>query len=104
MRKFPALKKDVLDLTFESINTAPQARAICKTLINEIVNKQIESQIDVVTISELLRRRCPTYCSPDDIVYYKGIESLRKAKSGFSPSERESLLQDSFSYALIILF
>lgn len=50
-------------------------------------------QVDA--ISDTLQQRCGSFCSADDVLLYKAIESLRRAKDTADSSERTECLRES---------
>ena len=81
LRKIPALKKDVLELSLESILSTPAAKAICKNLITEIIQKQMDAVGDITTVSEMVGRQCPSFCTKEDLLYFRAMETIKKAKA-----------------------
>ncbi|KAJ3091850.1 hypothetical protein HK102_013147 [Quaeritorhiza haematococci] len=116
-------RKDVADLTYETLVTTQKGREVGKKMITSLVDKQIDEQLNVDLISDLLRSRCPSFCSANDVFLYKvmdpepclhydpdpsvasgitkrfnniqGMETLQKAKMVQSPQERDALLRES---------
>ena len=90
-----AYKDVVMNLNFENLVVTSMGREIGKQLITVLVAKQVQSQVSVDVLSESLRERCPSFCSPDDVLLYKGMEYLEKAKATRTESEREPFLVES---------
>ncbi|KAK4050871.1 hypothetical protein OIV83_003293 [Microbotryomycetes sp. JL201] len=88
-------QKRLLDLTFKDLLTKKQGRDIARSLISAVINQQIGRQMSVDAISETLQQRCGSFCSADDVLLYKAIESLRRAKDASDSSERTESLRES---------
>jgi hypothetical protein len=56
------------------------------------------SQVDA--ISETLQQRCGSFCSTDDVLLYKAIESMRRARDSYDASERTESLRESLRFVL----
>lgn len=54
-------------------------RDIGRVVVNALVEKQISNKMEVSSISRLLRLKCPSFCSMDDVSLYKGMELMRLA-------------------------
>jgi len=87
--------KEFEELTFENLVITENGRRLAKTVITVIINNQVDNQVSVDTISEMLRQKCPTFCSPTDVMLYKGIESLQRSKCVQSDRERDEYLAES---------
>lgn len=83
-------------LTYEELVSSKKGRDVARGLVNAIINHQIGHQISVDTISELLQQRCGSFCSADDVLMYKAIENVRKAKETRDPNERTQCLRTSY--------
>lgn len=83
------------ELTYENLVISDNGREIAKLLINLLINKQVDNNFSVDTISEMLRQKCPTFCSPDDVTLYKGVEHLQRSSHIGSLREREDHLAES---------
>lgn len=84
------------ELTYEQLFSQPNGRDLAKVLVKAIVNRNIESGANVETVAEALRRRCGSFCSPDDVVIFKAQEQLKKASEQVAnPNVLRQLLSDS---------
>lgn len=81
-------------MTYADLLTTAKGRDLARTLVSAIINMQIGQNLSVDAISDILQQRCGSFCSADDVLLYKAIENIRKAKSG-PPSERTSNLRES---------
>ncbi len=88
-------RRDALTVNFESLITTPKGRDTAKSLVSEYVKKQMEQLHNVDAISEALRQKCPSFCTTEDAIFYKGIEYVNKAKKSTERSERIQCLLES---------
>ncbi|KAF3942199.1 hypothetical protein ABW19_dt0210033 [Dactylella cylindrospora] len=82
-------------MTFEDLFTADDGRKVAKELVAAIVNRNIHAGANVDVVADSLRKRCGSFCSADDVVLYKAIEQLRKARDMVDPDSKMRLLQES---------
>lgn len=73
------IKKQVRELTYERLFSQKRGKELAKLLVRAIVNRNIESGSNVETVADALRRRCGSFCSPDDVVVFKAQEQLKRA-------------------------
>lgn len=98
VRLDPQTQTQFRDLTFEQLFSQPGGRELAKILVKAIVNRNIESGANVETVAEALRRRCGSFCSPDDVVIFKAQEHLKRAsEQAANPNLLRQLLGDSLS-------
>lgn len=90
----PQFQQEATQLSFEQLISADRGREIAKELITTIVNRRIAQGGTVESVSETLQKRCGTFCSADDVILYKAIEKLRKAKESTTVGERDGLLTE----------
>jgi len=89
-------RQQLKDLTYESLFSQPSGRELAKLLVKAIVNRNIESGSNVETVANALRRRCGSFCSPDDVVIFKAQEQLqRAAEQANTPTTARALLNES---------
>jgi nuclear pore complex protein Nup155 len=72
-------RQQLKDLTYEGLFSQNDGRDLAKVLVKAIVNRNIESGTNVETVADALRRRCGSFCSPDDVVIFKAQELLKRA-------------------------
>ncbi|KAK3323968.1 Non-repetitive/WGA-negative nucleoporin C-terminal-domain-containing protein [Cercophora scortea] len=72
-------RQQLLDLTYEKLFSQAAGKELAKVLVKAIVNRNIESGANVETVADALRRRCGSFCSPDDVVIFKAQEQLQRA-------------------------
>ncbi|KAF3924754.1 hypothetical protein AA313_de0209947 [Arthrobotrys entomopaga] len=89
------IKPQVKELTFEKLFTTDTGRGLAKELIAAMVNRNIQAGASVDIVADTLRKRCGSFCSADDVVLYKAIEQLRKARDMIDPDSKIRLLQES---------
>ena len=82
-------------MTYENLFASPQGENLAKELVTAIVNRNIAAGVSVDTIADALRRRCGNFCSADDVVVFKALEQVKKAKSENDPDLKYRLLRES---------
>ncbi|KUI54518.1 hypothetical protein VP1G_01967 [Cytospora mali] len=83
-------------LTYEELFSQTSGRELAKVLVKAIVNRNIESGANVETVADALRRRCGSFCSPDDVVIFKAQEQLKRAtEAGANGNLLRQLLGES---------
>ncbi|KAF8587314.1 nucleoporin [Ramaria rubella] len=87
--------KRLIGLQYRGLITTKDGRDVARALVTAVINQQIAQQTSVDTISEVLQSRCGSFCSMDDVKYFKAQESLRKATETSNPDERARCLQES---------
>jgi nuclear pore complex protein Nup155 len=71
-------------------------KELAKVLVKAIVNRNIASGANVETVADALRRRCGSFCSPDDVVIFKAQEQLQRAtEQTNNPNVLRTLLAES---------
>ena len=89
-------KQRFLKLTFEELFSTSKGHDIAKELVKGIVNRNIAKGSNVETVADALRRRCGSFCSPEDVVIFKAQELLKRATEAGSNSELgRNLLNES---------
>ncbi|KAH8780273.1 putative nuclear pore complex protein [Diaporthe sp. PMI_573] len=84
------------ELTYEQLFSQEAGRDLAKLLVKAIVNRNIESGANVETVADALRRRCGSFCSPDDVVVFKAQEQLKRAsEQAGNPNHLRQLLGES---------
>ncbi|KAJ1310495.1 hypothetical protein OPQ81_007228 [Rhizoctonia solani] len=92
----PSLQQSLSKLTFDGLMTTTEGAGIARGLINNVINQQISQQISVDAISETLQQRCGSFCSAADVLLYKALENVRKAKETRDANEQRTCLKESF--------
>ncbi|CAN8101920.1 unnamed protein product [Discula destructiva] len=91
-----ATQNEFRELSYEQLFSHAAGRELAKVLVKAIVNRNIESGANVETVAEALRRRCGSFCSPEDVVIFKAQEHLKKASEQVAnPNVVRQLLGDS---------
>lgn len=89
-------RQQLKDLTYEKLFSQADGKDLAKLLVKAIVNRNIESGSNVETVADALRRRCGSFCSPDDVVIFKAQEQLKRAsEQPPTTNQSRSLLHDS---------
>lgn len=83
-------------LTYEKLFSQTDGKDLAKLLVKAIVNRNIESGSNVETVADALRRRCGSFCSPDDVVIFKAQEQLKRASDQMdNATQSRNLLHES---------
>ncbi|KAM4058949.1 hypothetical protein HRG_008174 [Hirsutella rhossiliensis] len=89
-------RQHLKDLRYEKLFSQPDGKDLAKVLVKAIVNRNIESGSNVETVADALRRRCGSFCSPDDVVIFKAQEQLKRAsEQPLNSNLSRSLLHES---------
>lgn len=89
-------RQQLRDLTYEKLFSQPDGKDLAKLLVKAIVNRNIESGSNVETVADALRRRCGSFCSPDDVVIFKAQEQLKRAsEQPLNTNQSRTLLHES---------
>ncbi|KAH6890629.1 Non-repetitive/WGA-negative nucleoporin C-terminal-domain-containing protein [Thelonectria olida] len=89
-------RKQLKELTYERLFSQADGKDLAKLLVKAIVNRNIESGSNVETVADALRRRCGSFCSPDDVVIFKAQEQLKRASDQIAnANQSRSLLHES---------
>lgn len=81
-------------MSYADLLTSTEGRNIARSLVSAIINLQIGQNQSVDAISDILQQRCGSFCSSDDVLLYKAIEQISKAKT-CPPSEKNGNLRES---------
>ncbi|ODV95823.1 hypothetical protein PACTADRAFT_49270 [Pachysolen tannophilus NRRL Y-2460] len=65
-------------------------KILIKEILSAIINKNIAKGLSVEYITTSLQERCGTFCSSDDVIMYKAIENLKRAKELYTRDYEES--------------
>lgn len=76
-----SIRTKMKDLVFKKFFTTPEGTDLAKELVTCLVNRSITEGGSVDSISRILQDRCESYCSSNDVITYKALEFLRKAKT-----------------------
>ncbi|GAA5993501.1 hypothetical protein JCM10908_000619 [Rhodotorula pacifica] len=91
----PELQQQLAQLTYADLLTTKAGRGVARGLVSAVINQQIGRHLSVDAISETLQQRCGSFCSADDVLLYKAIEAMRRAKDTYDSSERTECLRES---------
>ncbi|KAG0656686.1 hypothetical protein C6P46_006988 [Rhodotorula mucilaginosa] len=91
----PELQQELAQLTYANLLTTKGGRSVARGLVSAVINQQIGRHLSVDAISETLQQRCGSFCSADDVLLYKAIEAMRRAKDTYDSSERTECLRES---------
>ncbi|TEA18290.1 Nucleoporin NUP170 [Colletotrichum sidae] len=89
-------QQELKELTYEKLFSQAPGKDLAKLLVKSIVNRNIESGSNVETVADALRRRCGSFCSPDDVVIFKAREQLKRAsEQPLNSNQSRTLLHES---------
>ncbi|KAI0161937.1 nucleoporin-domain-containing protein [Hypoxylon sp. FL1284] len=89
-------RQQLRDLTYEQLFSQDGGKELAKVLVKAIVNRNIENGSNVETVADALRRKCGSFCSPDDVVIFKAQEQLKRASDlSLNPNTSRTLLHES---------
>ncbi|KAI0892741.1 nucleoporin-domain-containing protein [Annulohypoxylon nitens] len=89
-------RQQLRDLTYEQLFSQDSGKELAKVLVKAIVNRNIENGSNVETVADALRRKCGSFCSPDDVVVFKAQEQLKRASDpSLNPNTSRTLLHES---------
>ncbi|KAI0888548.1 nucleoporin-domain-containing protein [Annulohypoxylon maeteangense] len=89
-------RQQLRDLTYEQLFSQDGGKELAKVLVKAIVNRNIENGSNVETVADALRRKCGSFCSPDDVVVFKAQEQLKRASEpSLNPNTSRTLLHES---------
>ncbi|KAI1775530.1 nucleoporin-domain-containing protein [Hypoxylon cercidicola] len=89
-------RQQLRDLTYEQLFSQDGGKELAKVLVKAIVNRNIENGSNVETVADALRRKCGSFCSPDDVVIFKAQEQLKRASEpSLNPNTSRTLLHES---------
>ncbi|KAK9237030.1 Nup133 N terminal like-domain-containing protein [Lipomyces kononenkoae] len=71
----------IAKLTFHDLFTKNEGTELAKDFVAAIVNQSIDAGGSVDSVVDILRKRCGSFCSADDVILFKAREYLHKAKS-----------------------
>lgn len=77
----PEHRQKMSNLVFNKFFTTTDGTELAKELVTCLVNRSIAEGGSVDTIARILQDRCESYCSSGDVIIYKALEYLRKAKA-----------------------
>ncbi|KAJ3105701.1 hypothetical protein HDU97_007678 [Phlyctochytrium planicorne] len=88
------LQQLIVERSFEELITSQTGRDLGKIVFSNIVQSKIDEGIEISAICESTHQQCPSFCTVDDIVLYKGIECIKRSLQEPSRSA-ENLLAES---------
>lgn len=89
-------KQKFLNLTFAELFSTGNGHDIAKELVKGVVSCNIARGSNVETVAQALRRRCGSFCSPEDVVIFRAQEQLKRAtEAGANTELGRNLLNES---------
>ncbi|KAI8929792.1 Non-repetitive/WGA-negative nucleoporin C-terminal-domain-containing protein [Entophlyctis helioformis] len=98
-----AEKRELQGFTFESLVSTTKGRDVSKILMASLVNKQIEKDAGVETITKALQQRCPSICQNNDVVLYRGMEFIQHARQSANPNDQQAILGEALHMFLTVV-
>uniref|UniRef100_A0A060T3R1 ARAD1C41932p n=1 Tax=Blastobotrys adeninivorans TaxID=409370 RepID=A0A060T3R1_BLAAD len=89
-------REKISQLTFKNFFTTSEGTELAKELVTCLVNRSIADGESVESIARVLQDRSESYCSPNDVITYKALEQLRRARVAGNadlPLKTQSLLE-----------
>ncbi|EGF76462.1 hypothetical protein BATDEDRAFT_92526 [Batrachochytrium dendrobatidis JAM81] len=96
-------KRELKGFTFQSLVSSSKGRDIGKMLMTSLVNKQIEKDIGVDIITATLQQRCPSICQTNEVMFFKGIECIQKAKQAVSRNEQLTIIGEALKLFMSVV-
>ncbi|ORY01953.1 nucleoporin-domain-containing protein [Basidiobolus meristosporus CBS 931.73] len=91
------VQNQILELTFENLLISVKGRELRRDIVATIIDKQTAQGGGVQSVSDMLRTRCGSFCTLDDVTLFQAIECLKQAKTTNDPEKRMQILRDSLS-------
>ncbi|KAI5788369.1 Non-repetitive/WGA-negative nucleoporin C-terminal-domain-containing protein [Geopyxis carbonaria] len=92
----PESQRDLIKkTTYGALFSSATGQNLAKELVTAIVNRNIAAGMNVDTIADALRRRCGSFCSADDVVIFKAVEYVRRAKEEQDLDQKTQNLRES---------
>ncbi|KAF9437395.1 hypothetical protein BGZ76_000868 [Entomortierella beljakovae] len=85
----------LLGITYETLLTTSKGHDLCRELVTAVINRQMGHHMSVDAVSDTLQRICGSFCSPGDVIFYKGTEHLRQSISSRDPADIEDHARES---------
>ncbi|KAG0142966.1 hypothetical protein CROQUDRAFT_96882 [Cronartium quercuum f. sp. fusiforme G11] len=82
------VRNRLLNLNYREFIIGKVGRDCARELVKTLINLQIGKDFSVDAISETLQQRCGSFCTSDDVLLYKAIEALNRAKESDQEYER----------------
>jgi len=82
---------DLSCLTFSEFfaSSDPRVSRLLKEVLSSVINKSIASGNSVEVVANALQDKCGSFCSTGDVLIFKAIESLKKAKDYMNNNDGE---------------
>lgn len=82
---------DLSCLTFSEFfaSSDPYVSRLLKEILSSVINKSIASGNSVEVVANALQEKCGSFCSTGDVLIFKAIESLKKAKDYMNNNDGE---------------
>lgn len=87
-------QKMMSEINYRELIAGQNGRECTRSMVKSLINQQMVGK-SVDGISEILKLRCGTFCSSDDVLLYKAIEALNRVKESQNPDDRRSFATDA---------
>lgn len=74
------VRKQIASMDFKTFFTTKNGIDLSKEIVTGLVNKNINKNVSIDSIARSLQEKCERYVTGSDVLIYKALESLRKAK------------------------
>lgn len=92
----PEDQEKILQMTYQQLFCTKQGKELAKELVKAIVNHSIDNGSKIETVTDALRRRCGSFCSPNDCDIFKAQEKIKQATDKNRPADtRRNILNES---------
>ncbi|EGF98122.1 uncharacterized protein MELLADRAFT_118593 [Melampsora larici-populina 98AG31] len=87
-------RKMMGEIDYRELIAGQNGRECTRSMVKSLINQQMVGK-SVDGISEILKLRCGTFCSSDDVLLYKAIEALNRVKECQNPDDRRNFATDA---------
>lgn len=74
-------------LTFGEFFTEAKNSNVARELVNSLINYVLNRGETVETVASVIQDRCPSYCSTGDVLEYKALEYIHRAKKSYKKKQ-----------------
>ncbi|KAI8826080.1 Non-repetitive/WGA-negative nucleoporin C-terminal-domain-containing protein [Fimicolochytrium jonesii] len=92
-----AQQEDVDGLTYEAAITTQKGLETIRALMAAYIDREIAEERNMEIIGEQLQTICPSICRQNDVILYKGIESIQSARNQPSADIQAMKLSEALS-------
>lgn len=74
-------------LTFGEFFTEAKNSNVARELVNSLINYVLNRGETVETVASVIQDKCPSYCSTGDVLEYKALEYIHRAKKSYKKKQ-----------------